>query len=647
MGLAASQARFLAITSRKARCEFESMQMAQQKLSLTRELEQATEDYNSALNTTKLVWDPDGTGATPFDLSYELIMNASEVNDYTPFMISRSDGRIALDSKIARAAKLAGIPEEGCQNTQEMFENFVEAMVVTGGMSEVNAIGVRKVGYQALAGLGGALLDKTQTADMNLGNFINYIDLRAENVHYGVIKDGDNLKFPDDYELLTHIPKINPEVNIKKDHEKYLEDAFYAWNKDHTNVENYGVYPIEFSESLDFTKDSNYLSINGTRVSNKKGAIEYTLSDLLTKDITLAFTKTNKKDDSTRFWKTILGNSNTFLNASTILDGKSDLITMIGVERKLETVKVPDPDNPKKTKEVKGSVYYYDGKELEEDDRIVLDALNNMVTGFARMLNVGDSETETQAFNYAVLETLALLTRRENLGNSNYVSDTYKACIDGSNDYNCWVYKNSQKLNNANTCAISLSSLAESFLTMYAVAQNGFEPSGTNQTPYYIKDSAKDSFYVTDDQGYLYPVQLNEDKETAVDMYNAEYYSIMFNTLCRNGWYENIYIDDEDYLHNALKNGQVFVTTLSEQDGYYYQQRFNNNPYVMEVTDQDAVTRAEREYSKAKSRINYKEEELEIDMKKLDLEISSLTTEYDSVKSMISKNVEKTFSMFQ
>lgn len=619
MGLAASQARFLAITSRKARCEFESMQMAQQKLSLTRELEQATEDYNSALNTTKLVWDPDGTGATPFDLSYELIMNASEVNDYTPFMISRSDGRIALDSKIARAAKLAGIPEEGCQNTQEMFENFVEAMVVSGGMSEVNAIGVRKVGYQALAGLGGALLDKTQTADMNLGNFINYIDLRAENVHYGVIRDNGTLKFPDDYELLTHIPKSNSDVT---------EDHFFAWNKDHTAVEDYGKYPIEFSESLNFTKDSNYLSINGTRVSNKKGAIEYTLSDLLTKDITLAFTKTNKKDDSTRFWKTILGNSNTFLNASTILDGKSDLITMVGVERK-------------------GDKYLYDGKELEEDDRIVLDALNNMVTGFARMLNVGDSETETQAFNYAVLETLALLTRRENLGNSNYVSDTYKACIDGSNDYNCWVYKNSQKLNNANTCAISLSSLAESFLTMYAVAQNGFEPSGTNQTPYYIKDSAKDSFYVTDDQGYLYPVQLNEDKETAVDMYNAEYYSIMFNTLCRNGWYENIYIDDEDYLHNALKNGQVFVTTLSEQDGYYYQQRFNNNPYVMEVTDQDAVTRAEREYSKAKSRINYKEEELEIDMKKLDLEISSLTTEYDSVKSMISKNVEKTFSMFQ
>ena len=38
---------------------------------------------------------------------------------------------------------------------------------------------------------------------------------------------------------------------------------------------------------------------------------------------------------------------------------------------------------------------------------------------------------------------------------------------------------------------------------------------------------------------------------------------------------------------------------------------------------------------------------LELDMKNLDLEISSLTTEYDTVKSLISKNVEKTFTLFQ
>ena len=65
------------------------------------------------------------------------------------------------------------------------------------------------------------------------------------------------------------------------------------------------------------------------------------------------------------------------------------------------------------------------------------------------------------------------------------------------------------------------------------------------------------------------------------------------------------------------------------------------------MTDEDAVTEAEREYAKLKSRINYKEEELEIDMKQLDLEISSLQTEYDSVKSMVTTNIQKTFTLFQ
>lgn len=640
MGLAASQARFLAITSRKASCEFQSMQIAQQKLSLTRELEQATEDYNSSLDATKLVYDPSGEGDTTFDFSYDLVMNPSEVNNYTPFMMSRSDGRIALNGKMAQAAKLAGIPQEGGEPSKDSFNKFIEAMVATGGMTETAAIGVRKTGYQRYAGLGGELLDKTQTMDMNLSNLINYIDLRAAAASAGVLDKGNGkYEFGEDYELNTTFPKYNS--NKANDH-------FYAWNKDHTEVTDYGKYNIELSESLNFKKESNYLSINGTRVSNSNGSASYTLSDLLTKDITLAFTKKSKKDDPTTMWKKILGNSSSFLNASTILDGKADLISLIGVERN------------------KDGNYYYNQQKLDSDDRLVLDALNNMVTGFAKVLNVGDSDADAQAFNYAIQETLALLTRSKDLGSTTFVTDTYKACIDGSKDYNCWVYKNSNKSNNANTRAISLTSLAESFLTLYANGKNGFEPNGNNSTPYYITDSAKDSFYVTDDQGYLFSVDLTGDnKQTTADLYNTEYYSILFNSLCNNGWYENSYIDDEKYLQNALQNGQLFITSLNESDGYCYQHRYNSSTttdvnlasgrtwhfndygYLTIVTDEDAITQAEQKYTQLKNKINYKEEELELDMKQLDLEISSLQTEYDSVKGMISKNLEKTFSLFQ
>ena len=45
--------------------------------------------------------------------------------------------------------------------------------------------------------------------------------------------------------------------------------------------------------------------------------------------------------------------------------------------------------------------------------------------------------------------------------------------------------------------------------------------------------------------------------------------------------------------------------------------------------------------------ITYKEDKIDLKTKQLDAEISSLSTEYETVKSLISRNVEKTFTMFQ
>ena len=93
MGLAASQARFLAITSRKAQCEFRSMQIAQEKLSVTRELADVTQVYQNSLNATKMVWETDPSGGVvdlsetcPF--SYGTLMTPSGMNNYQPYFIT-------------------------------------------------------------------------------------------------------------------------------------------------------------------------------------------------------------------------------------------------------------------------------------------------------------------------------------------------------------------------------------------------------------------------------------------------------------------------------------------------------------------------------------------------------------------------------
>ena len=67
---------------------------------------------------------------------------------------------------------------------------------------------------------------------------------------------------------------------------------------------------------------------------------------------------------------------------------------------------------------------------------------------------------------------------------------------------------------------------------------------------------------------------------------------------------------------------------------------------MKEVTDDDAIARAEAEFTRMKSELTYKEDSIDLKSKKLDAEISALSTEYDTVKNLISKSIEKTFTMF-
>ena len=577
MGLAASQARFLAITSRKARCEFESMQIAQQKLSLSRELEQATADYQASLNQTNLIFDPDGSGETPFDVTYDLLMRPTEVNDYTPFLLSRRDGRIALSSSMAQAAKAAGINEDGSitGSKQEVYMAFLDAMVATGGMSETAARSAKAIGLNESAGLGGELLDKTTAYEMTLGNLINFIDLKA-----------------------------NTDPSYLTEDEKRVHDALNIT----INSVNSGA--IEFKSNLDAS--SNYLVINGTNQSNSgDNEINFTLSDLLTEDVTFAYT-TEKNRNS--IWKKIGAALGSVLTGTVLFGGYKGLLDLMN--------------------------YKMGGYgDLSAQEQQLVTILDKMFTGFSEILDTSQSEMDVTAFNYAVQETMNLLSQTKDLGSRNHSNDAFNDAINEANNYNGFVTKAASKNKNFGTTAISISGLAEAFLTFYAQAKGGFSDD------YYIRQDGNKSSYVTDDQGYYYRVK-NGDAGTSKEMFESEFYSILFNNILSNGWYNNLYIEDKEYLDNAIKNGQLFVTTMNG-DGYYYQDRYNANGYIMEDTDDDAIARAEREFSVVKLKIEAKEEQLDLDMKQLDLEISSLTTEYDTVKSLINKNVEKTFTMFQ
>ncbi|MDR1327456.1 MAG: hypothetical protein LBJ74_03520, partial [Heliobacteriaceae bacterium] len=108
MGLAAQQCRLLTITGRKSDCEFRSMALSHEKIALARSMTDISNEYQNSLNLTKLVYDYYGTGDQTCQLSYNLMMMPSALNDYLPITITDPRGRVMLDSRLAQAAKAAG-----------------------------------------------------------------------------------------------------------------------------------------------------------------------------------------------------------------------------------------------------------------------------------------------------------------------------------------------------------------------------------------------------------------------------------------------------------------------------------------------------------------------------------------------------------
>src|SRR5574344_1340567 len=96
MGLAASQARFLFLTARKNDIEYNQMQIANDKISLTRQSQAVAEDYSNALNAKKIVMST--TAGSTADLSYSLLMNYanSASNISGQYILCNSAGQVAL-----------------------------------------------------------------------------------------------------------------------------------------------------------------------------------------------------------------------------------------------------------------------------------------------------------------------------------------------------------------------------------------------------------------------------------------------------------------------------------------------------------------------------------------------------------------------
>ena len=178
MGLSAGQARLLTLTGRKSDCEFASMKLSHQKIALSRDLADISNEYQNSLDQTKLIYDYYGTGDTTTPLSYGLLMSPSALNDYMPTTISDALGRVTLNSKYAAAARAAGIPQEGLGTlpSEGMRNAFIEGLYTSGLISKKLSETILGLPYNQQAGFGGGPTVAVTTETGNIDSLIEYLD---------------------------------------------------------------------------------------------------------------------------------------------------------------------------------------------------------------------------------------------------------------------------------------------------------------------------------------------------------------------------------------------------------------------------------------------------------------------------------------
>ncbi len=143
------------------------------------------------------------------------------------------------------------------------------------------------------------------------------------------------------------------------------------------------------------------------------------------------------------------------------------------------------------------------------------------------------------------------------------------------------------------------------------------------------------------------------DTSNVTDSYNengdakAQWYTNLF-TRMQDGGYKTLQdglASSTEWIQFALESGLV---TLEQVDSNYAWNTltYTNCSDITEQTDSNAITVAEAEYNAAMNKIENKDKMYDLELKNIDTEHNSLETEYESIKSAIDKNVERTFKIY-
>ena len=128
----------------------------------------------------------------------------------------------------------------------------------------------------------------------------------------------------------------------------------------------------------------------------------------------------------------------------------------------------------------------------------------------------------------------------------------------------------------------------------------------------------------------------------------AAWYTNLFNRINEGGYQalETGLAHSAEWIKFALESGLVSMEHVDVKKQWISTMYSNCSNITESQVDVD-ITVAEAEYNKTMNEIEAKDKRYDIELKNIDTEHQSLQTEYETIKSVIDKNVERNFKMFQ
>ncbi len=161
----------------------------------------------------------------------------------------------------------------------------------------------------------------------------------------------------------------------------------------------------------------------------------------------------------------------------------------------------------------------------------------------------------------------------------------------------------------------------------------------------YLVTNAQNQIYLEKDEdgNWVIPKDLNGndllsiDESTGKAVVGDNQYDILDGTK---------YLSNKDTLQTAIMNGVLFLYNTQDMKSGISISNLESNTEMEYVLDTSDDAEAESKYNYETARISRQDNQLDMELQQLETQHEAIMKEYDSVKEVISSNIDRTFKLF-